>query len=258
MEQIDIAEVREWARAGGAIALRYFNNVNRQRKADHSWVTQADLEIEAFLREQITRQYPAHGIIGEEHGIMGADREFVWALDPIDGTGAFVAGLPLWCVSIGVLRVGEPYLGVIYFPLLDDCYYAAVSSRAYRNDEVIRAFDGDEYDRINDWIAVPSNAHRNYQITFSGKTRAIGSIAADLCYVARGSAIGALIGRARIWDMAAGLMILSAAGGVIQTLSGQPFDPRPYVDGRRLAEPMFIAPPQLIDRLLQHISRLPR
>ena len=77
-----------------------------------------------LLVERITARYPDHGILGEEQTRQGLDREFLWALDPLDGTALFVAGLPTWGISAGLLRHGAPYFGMIYFPLLDDCYWA--------------------------------------------------------------------------------------------------------------------------------------
>ena len=254
MSTIDIAEVRGWAAEGGAIARGYFNNVARQRKADRSWVTQADLEIEQMLRERIAARYPEHGVMGEEQGVGDVGREFVWCLDPIDGTGAFVAGLPLWCVSIGLLRHGRPYAGVVYVPLLDDCYWADAGGPAFRNGEPLAVREPGPVDG-NDWIAVGSYTHRGYSITFPGKIRALSSVACDCCYVARGSAYGALIGRANLWDLAAGLAILAAAGGAARTLSGAPFDTAALIGGGKLAEPIVIGHPASLDELRGHISR---
>jgi myo-inositol-1(or 4)-monophosphatase len=251
---VDMGEVRAWVREGGAHARRYFNNVRGERKADRSWVTQADLEVEQLLRERIAARYPDHGIMGEEQGVGAIDREFVWSIDPIDGTGAFVSGLPTWCVSLGLLRAGEPYLGAIYVPLLDDCYWADAAGPAFRNDEPLAVSPAETIDS-NDWIAVSSNAHRNYQIDFPGKTRSLSSVAVEFCYVARGSALGALVGRANLWDFAAGLAILRAAGGAAVGLSGAPIEVAPLLDGRKLPEPMLIGAPQLIERLRRYISR---
>lgn len=256
MSEIDIAEVRAWAREGGDIARHYFNNVARQRKADHSWVTEADVEVETMLRQRIAARHPEHGVMGEEQGVSAIEREFVWSVDPIDGTGAFVSGLPLWCVSIGLMREGVPYLGVVYLPILGDCYWADASGPAYRNEEPIHvATVGQDQIDSNDWIAVSSYAHRNFNITFPGKTRALSSVAADLCYVARGSALGALIGRANLWDIAAGAAILRAAGGLIRGLSGAELETPPLLDGRKLSEPVIAAAPSMIDTLRGYISR---
>lgn len=251
---VDIAEVREWAREGGALARHYFNNVARHRKADHTWVTQADIEVEQMLRERIAARFPDHGIMGEEQGVSAIDREFVWSLDPIDGTGSFVAGLPLWCVSIGLLRRGQPYLGAIYLPILDDCYWAAPEGPAYRNDQEIHVLMADAIDR-DDWIAVSSYAHRNFSISFPGKTRTLSSVAADLCYVARGSAMGALIGRANLWDIAAGMAILRAAGGQARGLSGSEVEMTALLDGRKLSEPIIVGAPAMVDTLRSYVWR---
>jgi fructose-1,6-bisphosphatase/inositol monophosphatase family enzyme len=250
---IDLTEVQAWAREGGALARSYFNNVQREQKADRSYVTRADREVEQLLRERIAARYPDHGIIGEEEGVGAIDREFVWALDPIDGTGAFVSGLPLWCVSIGILRHGEPYAGVIYAPLLDDCYWADVEGQAFRNTLPIAVCRPAPID-TNDWIAVPSTVHRMYRIRYPGKTRCLGTVAADCCYVARGAAVSALIDRARLWDLAAGLAILRAAGGTVIGLSGAPVAVPPLLSGRRLREPILIGHPETISQVRGYIE----
>ncbi|MEI7771947.1 MAG: inositol monophosphatase family protein [Chloroflexales bacterium] len=254
MRDIDIAEVRAWAQESGDLARHYFNNVVGKRKADRSWVTQADVEVEQLLRDRIAARYPEHGVMGEEQGVVAIDREYVWSIDPIDGTGAFVSGLPLWCVSIGLMRRGHPYMGVVYMPILDDCYWADAEGPAYRNDEQIRVITTETIDG-NDWIAVSSNAHRIFNISFPGKTRALSSIAADLCYVARGSAIGAVIARANLWDVAAGMAILRAAGGAARGLSGAAFDTTALLDGRKLPEPIVASSPEMLQKLRGYISR---
>jgi myo-inositol-1(or 4)-monophosphatase len=253
MNEIDIAELRTWMHECGAIALRSFRNVIGHRKADHSWVTEADVEIERGLVERITARYPDHGILGEEQTRQGLDREFLWALDPIDGTALFVAGLPGWGISAGLLRHGTPYFGMIYFPLLDDCYWAGPDGSAMLNDQPIHVLPPRPSDS-QDWIATPSNAHRRFTIDFDGKTRGLGSTVGPFCYVARGSAVGALISRAAIWDIAAGLAILNAAGGGAVGLSGAPINTRAMLDGRLLDEPVILAAPHQIPVLRAGIS----
>lgn len=251
---IDLEEVRAWVREGGALARRYFNHVQPERKSDRSWVTDADLEVEQLLRERIAARFPDHGIIGEEQGVGRIEREFVWCIDPIDGTGAFVSGLPTWSISLGLMRDGEPYAGVIFLPILDDCYWAAAEGPAYRNHTPIQVSDHTTVD-TNDWIAVPSTAHRSYRIAFAGKTRCLSSVAADCCYVARGSALGALIGRASLWDLAAAFAILRAAGAAMAHLSGKPVAIPPLLDGRNLPEPLVIASPAMLEPIRAAISR---
>lgn len=252
MSVINIDEVCEWARIGGSIARRYFHVAQDRRKADNSSVTQADIEIEQFLRERIEERYPEHGIMGEEQGIGVIDTEYVWSLDPLDGTDAFVAGLPVWCVSIGIMRHGEPYIGVIYLPLTDECFWNEPGGRAYCNSEPIHASRATTFDS-HDCIMVTSRTHCEYEVSFPGKARSLGSFAAHCCYVARGGIIGALLGRPQLWDIAAGLAILQSAGGVAVTLSGQPFTTHTMLDGSKPDEPLFISTPALKDALLSYI-----
>lgn len=106
------------------VSRRYFKkpleSVGLISKADQSPVTAADLEIESRLRELIEKAFPSHGIIGEEHGSTNTDAEFVWVLDPIDGTKSFISGVPLFTTLISLMHKGEPQCGGIYQPILDE------------------------------------------------------------------------------------------------------------------------------------------
>jgi len=90
-----------------------------ETKADFSPVTVADRGAEQLMRAHIAKRFPTHGIIGEEFGSERADAEFVWMLDPVDGTKAFITGLPLWGTLIALLHQGQPVLGCIHQPILD-------------------------------------------------------------------------------------------------------------------------------------------
>jgi myo-inositol-1(or 4)-monophosphatase len=239
MNDLDFDELRPWLHEAGAIARQHFNQGAGWRKADRSWVTAADHAIERVLVAHIAARYPQHGIIGEEQARRDLDHEFLWAIDPLDGTASFVAGLPLWCVSLGLLRHGQPYFGIVYLPLLDDCYWAGPDGPAFLNGQPIQVLAPRAWES-EDWIAVPSNIHRRYTVSFKGKVRSIGSVAAEFCYVARGGAVGALIGRAAIWDIAAGMAILRAAGGIAVGLSGASLDTARLCDGQPLPEPLLI------------------
>lgn len=228
MTSIDMDEVRGWAVTAGQVARSYFNQVSSRRKADRSFVTDADEAIERQLVAQISARYPDHGILGEEHASSHLDREFVWVLDPIDGTASFVAGLGSWCVSIGLLCEGEPLLGVIHMPLLDDTYHAERGTGAFLNDHPIQVISPTTWESET-WLATPATLHRRYDLDFVGKTRVLGSTAAQMCYVARGSALGALLVDARSWDVAAGLVIADESGATVA-----PLDPAIEVTGTTL------------------------
>jgi myo-inositol-1(or 4)-monophosphatase len=254
MSDIDIEELIVWARESGDIALRMFRNVVGQRKADHSWVTEADLTIERMLAARIAERFPDHGIIGEEQTRQALDQEFLWALDPLDGTAVFLAGLATWGISIGLLRGGQPYLGVLYFPLLEDCYWSLPGGGAFMNDQPIQVAPPHTWDS-DDWLATPSNVHRRYTIDFVGKSRSIGATIGTFCYVARGSAIGGLLNRFAIWDIAAALAVLRAAGGVALGLDGAPLDTAAMLDGRTLDTPMLLGSLEHV-RMLQNVVHL--
>ena len=116
----------ELAELSGAIIRRYFRTpVAVETKADTSPVTAADREAEAAMRERIETAYPDHGVIGEEFGPANADAEFVWVLDPIDGTKSFISGKPLFGTLIGLVHDGAPILGVIDHPALGERWIGA-------------------------------------------------------------------------------------------------------------------------------------
>ncbi|MEO6985723.1 MAG: histidinol-phosphatase [Paralcaligenes sp.] len=99
------------------IALKWFRHpLTIDTKADESPVTIADRQVEQALRAAISRRYPQHGILGEEYGLDNTDAEFVWSIDPIDGTRSFISGHPLWGCLLALLHRGQPVLGLIDIP----------------------------------------------------------------------------------------------------------------------------------------------
>jgi len=112
-----------------------------QRKGDGSPVTEADRAAEAAIRERIADRFPAHGVIGEEYGTERDDAEWVWVIDPIDGTGAFVSGLPTFGTLIGLLRDGQPVAGVLDQPIANERWaglnYPDVTRRTTHNSQIV-------------------------------------------------------------------------------------------------------------------------
>lgn len=117
---------------------RFREPVTLERKADLSPVTEADRGAEVAMRGYLNDAVPAHGIVGEEFGADRADASYVWILDPIDGTKAFICGRPLWGTLIGLLRDGEPWLGVIDMGALDQRYVGRPDTGTTLNGEVCR------------------------------------------------------------------------------------------------------------------------
>ncbi len=124
------------ANAAGAVTLRYFRehgDTEHKGSASFDPVTIADREAEAVMRDIIAKFCPDHGVIGEEFGDIDPDAEFVWVLDPIDGTRAYILGLPLWGTLIGLLHHGRPILGVMDQPFTNERFWNDEKASWYRS-----------------------------------------------------------------------------------------------------------------------------
>ena len=131
-------KAREQARYRPAIAARYFRTqVAIDDKTDNSPVTIADREAETAMRDLLQRHVPEHGVFGEEHGAVRTDAEYVWVLDPIDGTKAFITGLPLFGTLIGLFHRGKPVLGIIDQPILQERWLGVDGERSTLNGKPI-------------------------------------------------------------------------------------------------------------------------
>lgn len=124
---------------GREIGLKYFRRQpDEEQKPDHSFVTQADQEIEAAMIEVIRKNHPDHGIRGEEYGAHQADAEFVWVLDPIDGTHNYIAGLPSFGSILGLTKNGRPILGVIEFLVAKERWLGITDQGSWLDDRPIK------------------------------------------------------------------------------------------------------------------------
>lgn len=139
----------ETAHAAGQLTLGHFQNAVRPDfKSDDTPVTVADRQAEELIRARIEARYPRHTIIGEEHGTKaGDDSEVRWIIDPIDGTKAFIRGVPLYAVLIGLEIEGRCEVGVAYFPALKDMIYAATDGGCFWNGRRVRVSATDRLER---------------------------------------------------------------------------------------------------------------
>ncbi len=127
--------------AGAEIVPRFRTAIDIESKADESPVTIADREAEAAMRRLINERYPGHGIIGEEYGSENAEAEFVWVLDPVDGTRAFIAGKPIFGTLIALLQGGRPVLGVIDQPVLRERWIGIAGEQTTLNGAPVTTRD---------------------------------------------------------------------------------------------------------------------
>ena len=134
-----VAVAGQLADAAREVLLRYYRQpLGIIDKADETPVTIADREAETRMREIIAKAFPDHGVVGEEHGPDRADAEFVWVLDPVDGTKAFISGVPVFGTLIALTRAGIPVLGIIDQPVTGERWTGAAGRPTLLNGEPIR------------------------------------------------------------------------------------------------------------------------
>jgi myo-inositol-1(or 4)-monophosphatase len=195
-------------------------------------VTEVDHACEAHIVDALERERPEDAVLAEEgRGEDRSDALLRWVIDPLDGTTNFAHGYPRFAVSIGLERAGEPALGVVYDPLLDELYHAVTGGGAFRNGRPIRvsaeaSFErallatGFSYDKA---LAEDDNlAEFRAALKTARELRRDGSASLDLCYVASGRLDGYWEHKLRRWDVAAGGLIVREAGGRVTDRSGGP------------------------------------
>jgi myo-inositol-1(or 4)-monophosphatase len=194
-------------------------------------VTDVDKQNEEFIRNAVLTRFPDHAFLGEEGGVHG-DAEVKWIVDPIDGTINFAHGLPIWCVSIGVEIDGKPACGAIYDPNRDELFSAATGTGAYLNGKRLTVSDIAEPSRAllvtgfpYNIAENPNNAIEHFDafLRLGILVRRLGSAALDLAYVAAGRFDGFFEGSLSPWDMAAGAVILTEAGGKVTQYEDKPY-----------------------------------
>jgi myo-inositol-1(or 4)-monophosphatase len=240
-------ELEELTVRAGDIALRHFRNVEAERKADRSVVTQADREVEAFLAAELRARMPDAGIIGEEGAAHAGSGPYRVVIDPIDGTSAFVAGLPTWCICIGIMRDGQPVAGATYVPCTREAYGAA-DGGAWWTGRPLPAL-GDASEERERFLVADSEIHLRQRLAYRGKVRSFGSAAYHVVLVARGAAEAALLGRPRVWDLAAPGAVLAAVGGRYEYLDGGVVDLGSLLDGSRAPRDVMAGTAEALARL---------
>ncbi len=229
----------EFARGAGNLLSAHFGRpltVEYKDRAGQDPVTAADKNAQAYLVAQISRQFPTHGILGEEDDpSSSADAtapDFLWVLDPLDGTTNFMNGLPVYASSIGVLHRGRPVAGAVYipWPASPSNGHAAngivVHSRAgggaFADGSPLSVYQTDRL-RADRLVGLPGSfgvstrIGKNLKDRPLGQTRVTGSIAYELALTAMGVMQFTVIGAPRMWDMLGGALAVQEAGGSIMT-----------------------------------------
>jgi myo-inositol-1(or 4)-monophosphatase len=222
--------LQETAREAGAIALAHFREGAQTgariwQKAGNSPVTEADLAVDAFLKERLTAALPEAAWLSEETADdpVRLARDLVWIVDPIDGTRAFLSGIPDWAVSIGLLAAGRPVLGIVYAPALGLLYEATLGGGARRDGARLsgpasRALTGAR-------VAGPKPMIDAIERHSGAVERLpkVPSLALRLARVAEGSIdVGLVSSDSHDWDLAGADLILHETGGLLTDLRGEP------------------------------------
>ena len=227
---------RDLADAARPIAISAFRSqIPVQAKSDGSPVTEADRAIERTLRDAIQRRYPAHGLIGEEFGNDRPDAEWTWAIDPIDGTGAFASGLPTFATLIALLHRGSPVLGLIDQPILQERWLGAVFDgippfaefASPADTHQIHTSSTPDLENAIGFATTPAMFHGGAETAWQRLSASLASVRYGVDAYAYGLlALGRidLVCEASLkpWDYLALDPVIRAAGGVITDWHGRP------------------------------------
>ena len=238
---VDIEKkVESMAREASQIVNGFFEKAVQveykdEKKSDP--VTAADKQSQTFLTEAILQSFPDHGILGEEGTEKEEDSpapDFLWALDPLDGTTNFLNGLPIYAVSIGVLYRGLPVIGCLYVPWPQKAGGFVLHARrgcgAFIDRERLLLANPEESPTANRLTGVPGSVGAQYRMAKAmrgkvGDIRTTGSCAYELAMVARGVMQYTILGAPRLWDMAGGALIVVEAGGSVMMRRGDIWAP---------------------------------
>jgi myo-inositol-1(or 4)-monophosphatase len=228
-------KIIEIAREAGEIIREGFGKtLDIEFKTNESnLVTQIDKASEKRIIEYVKKEFPTHGILAEESGESKNSSEYLWVIDPLDGTTNFAHGFPIFSVSIGVQKKGTTICGVVYDVMRDVVYSAETGGGAYSESRNINVSQNDRLQRSLLVTGFPYNIAENPEKAFerfialtkaSRGMRRLGSAAIDFCYVANGVFDGFWEVYLHPWDICAGKLIVEEAGGLVTGFGGEGID----------------------------------
>jgi len=217
------------AREAGDFLLENFGKVsNIERKKDRSLATNLDKEAEGIIVKKIKEDFPEHGILAEESGSQGNNKENLWIIDPLDGTHNYIRNMNIFGVSIGLIRNKEFIAGVIYMPVEKEMYCAQKGAGAFKNEKKIKVSDNEDLSRCS--ISFDSSIAKAADVMTTTlrdvalqafNIRMYGSSARILSYIAEGCLDASIEFHDLPWDFAGSVCIIEEAGGKITGLKGE-------------------------------------
>lgn len=241
----DISKVLSAVDEASELALELQGHCRVEVKPDATFVTEADKKVELLLRDRLGKLAPQWSFLGEEGGFTGDPHAECWVLDPIDGTNNFVKSLPVWCVSVGAVKDGQPLLGVVAVPPLHEIYWAVPGQGAWRkNAEGTARLQAVDTETLMHEDVVMCNTEADQPMDWSNVTasmRNFGTVAYHLVMTASGQACAALARGHKLYDVAGGIPICREAGCVEKLLDGRAWKAEPH-SGTEYT-PLLIAKP---------------
>lgn len=222
------------AKEAGAFLLKNFGRISEiEKKGDRNLATNLDKEAEEIILDKVRTKFPQHGIIAEEGGESDSDKEYLWIVDPLDGTHNFIRDINIFGVSIGIVRKKKFVAGVIYIPKDDELYAGEEGGGAYKNGKKIKVSSIDNLKQCS--IAFDSSIRYSSEVMLKVlgdladkvfNIRMLGSSARHLSYLAEGRLDFVVEFHDRPWDFAGGVSIIEEAGGKLTDLKGGPLSYR--------------------------------
>lgn len=244
--------------AGEIVRDGYGKNFEIMLKGSvNNLVTEIDKKSESVIIDYVKKNFNNHSILAEESGQLKTDSEYVWVIDPLDGTTNFAHGLPIFSVSIGVQKNGETICGVVYDVMRNAMYSAEKNSGSFLNGKKIKVNNNSDLSRSvlvtgfpYDVAENPLNAVEKFS-AFLKKTRAIrrlGSAAIDFCYVAQGVFEGFWEVSLNPWDICAGKLIVEEAGGIVTDFSNSEIN----IDSKQILATNKLVHQEMLEILQAH------
>jgi myo-inositol-1(or 4)-monophosphatase len=247
------------ARAGGEQLRAWQGRFQTRETGVRDLVTDADLASQEAVRSVIQARFPDHQFLGEEQGLDSFspnDDQFTWIVDPLDGTTNYVHGYPTFAVSVAIARGSEVQAGVIYDPTRDQCFAAAAGNGAWRDGLRLKTSGVTDIAQALVAVSLPAHVKRDSPdlldfieaAQVSQAVRRSGSAALNLAHVASGAIDAFWATKIHAWDVAAGVLLIREAGGMVTSRDGGPFD---------LWNPHFVAAngPELHRQMLRVLTR---
>lgn len=228
-DKVKKVAIRAVKKAGRELLCRFkkFNRNEIKMKSAHEILTRADLASEKIIIGEIRRNFPEHRILSEEKGKLKGDSDYLWIIDPLDGTTNFSMHHPLWSISAAVTYGDDIILGIIYAPFLGELFVARKGKGAVLNGKKIKVSKIKGAKALHTFCHGRSNKHIEKALAYLSRQkldgfdcRQLGSAAIELGFLSAGRTESIMIPGVNAWDVAAGALIVREAGGRVTDFSG--------------------------------------